>query len=109
MPTETNDAARPNDVIAPREDLPYQTSDFFGEMFVGANPDGTVLEYHGLQLLSRTNYDNGVRVYEIYTEDDALIEVVNLSAFRTMTEFKRFLDEIVAYNPANREEWVNRR
>lgn len=51
----------PSDVIAPRDDLPYDTADFLGEMFAGAYPSGVVLEYHGLQLMSR-HYEDGPRV-----------------------------------------------
>ena len=53
----------PTDVIAPRgDDLPYETSDFLQEMTEGAYPDGVVLDYHGLKLYSRCQYENGVRV-----------------------------------------------
>jgi hypothetical protein len=97
----------PSDVIAPRDDLPYDTADFLGEMFVGAYPSGVVLEYHGLQLYSQ-HYEDGPRVWDIHAENDALIETVNLSAFQTVTEFQEFLDKIVAYDPADREEWVSR-
>lgn len=100
----------PTDVIAPRgDDLPHETSEFLGQMMQGAYPDGVVLEYHGLKLYSRTNYENGIRVYDVYTEDTTFIETINLNAFRTITEVKQFLDEIVAYDPDDRDEWVSSR
>ena len=98
----------PTDVIAPREDLPYRTSDFLREMLEGAYPDGVVLEYHGLKLFSRCHYENGVRVFDVYTADEEYIETVNLAAYRTVTEVEEFLKEIVAYDPADRDEWVSR-
>jgi hypothetical protein len=97
----------PSDVIAPRDDLPYDTADFLGEMFAGAYPSGVVLEYHGLQLMSR-HYEDGPRVWDIHAENDALIETVNLSAFQTASDLEKFLDKIVAYDPDDREEWVSR-
>ena len=100
----------PTDVIAPRgNDLPYETSDFLQEMMEGAYPDGVVLDYHGLKLYSRCQYENGVRVYDVYTEDENYVETVNLNAFRTITEVEQFLDEIVAYDPDDRNEWVSSR
>jgi hypothetical protein len=70
----------PTDVIAPRgDDLPYETSDFLQEMMEGAYPDGVVLDYHGLKLYSRCQYENGVRVYDVYTEDENYVETVNLT------------------------------
>ncbi|WP_230198714.1 hypothetical protein [Halopiger djelfimassiliensis] len=78
----------PSDVIAPRDDLPYDTADFLGEMFANAYPDGVVLAYHGLKLYSRCQHENGVRVYDVYTEDETYIETLNLEAFQTATELQ---------------------
>lgn len=100
----------PTDVIAPRgDDLPYETSDFLQEMIEGAYPDGVVLDSHGLQLYSRCQYENGVRVYDVYTADENYVETVNRNAFRTITEVEQLLDEIVAYDPTDRDEWVGSR
>jgi hypothetical protein len=100
----------PTDVIAPRgDDLPYETSDFLQEMMEGAYPGGVVLDSHRLQLYSRCQYENGVRVYDVYTADENYVETVNRNAFRTITEVEQFLDEIVAYDPTDRDEWVGSR
>ncbi|ERH03261.1 MAG: hypothetical protein A07HR60_00959 [uncultured archaeon A07HR60] len=100
----------PTDVIAPRgDDLPYETHEFISQMIEVAYPDGVVLEYHGLKLYSHTNYENGIRVDDVYTADQNYVETVNLNAFRTITEVKQFLDEIVAYDPTDRGEWVSSR
>jgi len=99
----------PTDVIAPRgDDVPYETSDFLKEMFQRAYPNGIVLKYHGLQLYSQ-HYEDGPPIWEIYTEGGAYIETINLQAFRTITEMQQFLDEVVAYDPADRDEWVSSR
>lgn len=98
----------PIDVIAPRDGAAYDTVSFLQQMLEGTYSDGIVLEYYGLQLYSRGDADAGARIYDIYTEDGAYIETMNLSAFRTVTEIERFLDEIVAYDPSNRDEWVAR-
>ncbi|MDS0284748.1 hypothetical protein [Haloarcula onubensis] len=99
----------PTDVIAPRDDdVPYDAVDFLKEMFQESYLDGAVLEYHGLQLYSQ-HYEDGDPIWDVYTEDDAYIDTLNLAAFRTVTELQRFLDEIVAYDPADRDEWVSSR
>lgn len=99
----------PTDVIAPRgEELPGDTVDFLTQMCQRAFSDGTVLEYHGLQLYSQ-HYEDGVPIWDVYTEDGAYIETVNLAAFQTVTEIQQFLDEAVAYDPADRDEWVSSR
>lgn len=90
------------------DELPYEPSDFLAEMLVGAYPDGVVLEYHGLQLYSRCHYDEGVRMFDVHTEDGAYLETLNLGAFRSVTEIQDTLDEIVGYDPADRDEWVSR-
>ncbi|MFC7323270.1 hypothetical protein ACFQMF_01620 [Halorubrum rutilum] len=100
----------PTDVIAPRgDDLPYETSGYLQEMMGGAYPDGVVLDYHGLKLHNRCQCKNGVPVYDIYTADENYVETVNLNAFRTITEVEQLLDEIVAYDPTDRDEWVSSR
>lgn len=90
------------------EELPYDTADFLAEMLEGAYPDGVVLEYHGLQLYSRCHYEEGVRIFDVYTADYVYLETLNLGAFRSVTEIQHTLDEIVGYDPADRDEWVNR-
>lgn len=98
----------PTDVIAPREDTAFDTVDFFQQMFTGAYPHGTVVEYHGLQLYSE-HYEDGPRVWNVYTEDGNFVETLNLEAFQTITGLQGVLDEIVAYDPDDRDEWVNSR
>lgn len=98
----------PTDVIAPRDDLPYTPVDFLREMFICAYPTGVILEYHGLRLHSHGFPEDGLSVWEVCTENDVFIESVNVSAFRSMTAFVEFLDEIGACDPDDREEWVNR-
>lgn len=99
----------PTDVIAPRKDVPYETHAFIGQMLEGAYPYGVVLKYHGLRLYSHVDDDHRQNVWEIYTDDGDLIEVLNLDAFRTATALKHLLDEIVAYDPSDRSEWVSSR
>lgn len=97
----------PTDVIAPRDDAPYEPTDFLKEMFQEAYVSGVVLEYHGLKLYSQ-HYEGGRPIWDIFTEDDSYIETVNLSAFQSVSELEEFLNEIVAYDPDDREEWVSR-
>ncbi|AKU09894.1 hypothetical protein [Haloferax gibbonsii] len=97
----------PTDVIAPRDGLPCDTASFLRQMMEGAYPDGVVLDYYGLKLYSRCHYEDGVRIYDVYTEDENYVETVNLDAFQTITEVERLLDEVVAYDPTDRDEWVN--
>jgi len=54
-------------------------------------------------------YEKGVRVYNVYTADENYVETVNLNAFRTITEVEQFLDEVMAYDPTDRDEWVSGR
>jgi hypothetical protein len=67
-----------------------------------------VLKYYGLQLYSQ-HYEDGPPIWEIYTEDSVYIETINLQAFQTVTDIRQFLDEVVAYDPADRDEWVSSR
>lgn len=97
----------PTDIIAPRDDIPYDTADFLKEMFQEAYLPNTVLKYHGLQLHSQ-HYEGGIPIWDIYTEDAKYIETVNLTAFRTATDVEEFLDEIVTCDPDNRKEWKGR-
>lgn len=99
----------PTDVIAPREDVPYETHEFLSRMMEGAYPYGVVLEYHGLKLYSNVGDDQIRNVWHVYAEDGAFIEVLNLDAFQTITELEQTLDEIVAYDPTDRDEWVSSR
>ena len=101
----------PTDVIAPREDVPYSTTDFLQEMFTGAYLTGTVLKYHSLLLYSE-HYEDGPRVWDVYIDEcdgQTYIETLNLEAFQTLTELEQALDEIVAYDPDDRDEWVSSR
>ena len=99
----------PTDVIAPREEVPYETHEFLSQMMEGAYPYGVVLEYHGLKLYSRVDDDQVRNVWDVHAEEGGLIEVLNLDAFQTITDLEQALDEIVAYDPADRDEWVSSR
>lgn len=98
-----------SDVIAPRKELPYETYDFLSQMLEGTYPYGVVLEYHGLKLYSRVDDAHRRQVWEVYSPNEKLIEVLNLDAFRTITELKELLDAIVAYDPSDRQTWVSAR
>lgn len=97
----------PADVIAPREDSPYEPVEFLKQMFTGAYPSGVVLEYYGLQLVGQHPTDEA-SIWSVHTADDTYVETLNLEAFRTVSELEELLDEMVAYDPGDREEWVNR-
>lgn len=97
----------PTDVVAPREGDAYEPLDFLQEMMYGAYPVHTVLEYHGFQLYSQHLDDGTARVWDVYTAEGKFIETLNLEAFRTVTELEETLDEIVADDPADREEWLD--
>lgn len=99
----------PTDVIDPREDVPYSTFDFLTQMMEGVYPHGVALEYHDLVLISQVDDAQTTNVWHVHVEDGPMIESLNLDAFRTATELEEALDEIVAYGPADREEWVNSR
>jgi|GEM_PF-6310516 len=96
----------PTDVIAPRDGLAYEPHDFLSEMLQGAYADGVVLEYHGLELQCQ-KFEGGPHTWTVWGES-GLIETINLDAVATITELQAILDEIVAYGPADREEWINR-
>lgn len=97
----------PTDVIAPRDDVPIDTVDFLRDLFQEAYLQGTVLKYHGLLLYSQ-HLEDGLPVWDVYTADEEYVETLNLAAFQTVTDLHRQLEEIRAYDPVDREEWVSR-
>ncbi|QLG49103.1 hypothetical protein [Natrinema halophilum] len=97
----------PDIVIAPRPDLYRGGLDFYREMLEGAFPPGVILDHHGFHLESH-HHESGPRVWSIYSPEGAFVETLNLETFRTLSELESFLNELVAYGPADREEWVSR-
>jgi len=99
----------PTDVIAPREGMPYRPCDFFNQMLEGAYPSGVVLEYHGFKLYSHVDDEQRHNIWGVHTAEGQLIETLNLDAFRTATALEQLLEEIVLYDPRDRDEWVSSR
>ncbi len=97
------------DVIAPCENISHLTFDFLTQMMESASTYGVALEYHDLVLISQVDDGRTTNVWHVHAEDGPMIESLNLDAFRTATELEEALNEIVAFDPADREKWVNSR
>lgn len=97
-------SSTPNRALAaPRDGPGASTIEFVAEMLAGAYAHGAEVEYFGYTLCME---GAETVLWKVYTDDGRFIEALNLSAFRTTTEVIGVLDEIVAVNPDDRQEWV---
>lgn len=95
-----------DEVIAPRDDKPWETHEFLQQMMVGAYGHGYTVEFRGFELQNHS-HDGAPRVWDVYG-DEGYVDTLNLEAFRSVTDLETHLETIVAYDPADHEEWINR-
>lgn len=103
----TDRLPEPSRTIAPPE-AACTTGHYLGDMLEGAYADGAVLEYDGLLLVCKHYDQQAPVVWDVHNAEETYIETLNLGGFRSATALQQLLDEMVATDPATREEWVYR-